>query len=166
LRKLSIAVLAVGVAVVPAQAKPPAKHPKPAPKTHVAHPKRDKCAPHAHHFKASGLLVSESLTQTAGTGTPKRGDDRYSGTVTVDVKKANHGAPTGTQTYTLDNDRVKFYDRDHNHVADDPQAGDRVKVKGKITHLRKGCDSSGFTPTIDVRSVGFKPPKPAKHAHH
>jgi hypothetical protein len=144
--KFIIAVAAVALLAVPAQAKPPAQHPKP-----------DRCAPHKVGFHASGVLVSESLSQTAGAGTATRRDDRYSGTVTVDVKRANHGAPKGTQTYTLSNDRAKFYDRDHNRVADEPKAGDRVKVKGTITRLRRHCDATGFTPTIDVRRVEFRP---------
>jgi hypothetical protein len=136
--------------VLPAQAKP--SHPT----------KSKKCDPHAVGYKAAGKLVSESLTQSAGAGTAKRGDDRYSGKLTVDVTKANHRAPTGEQTYTLANVRVKFYDRDRNHVADEPKSGDRVKVHGKITHLPRKCDQSGFTPTITVRKVDFKPAKPAK----
>jgi hypothetical protein len=136
--------------VIPAQAKPP----KP---DHPA--KSHKCQPHKAGYHARGTLVTATITQTAGSATPKRGDDRYSGDVTVDVSKANHHAATGQQTYTLDNARVKFSDRDHNHVADVPQAGDRVRIKGKITLLPKKCDASGFTSTITVRKVEFKPPK-------
>jgi hypothetical protein len=124
-------------------------------------PRPGQCEPRAVGFNASGTLLGQALTQTAGGDTAKRTDDRYSGTVTVNVLKANHGAPTGNQTYTLENDRAKFHDADHDHVADVPAVGDRVKVKGKITRLKKKCDSSGFTPTIDVRRVHFKPPKPA-----
>jgi hypothetical protein len=139
--------------VLPAQAKP----------AHPAHPaKSKKCTPHSVGYKAKGTLVSVSLTQTAGSGTAKRGDDRYSGTLTVDVTKANHRAPTGEQTYTLADVRVKFYDSDHNHAADDPKPGDRVKVHGKMTQLAKKCDQTGFTSTITVRKVDFKAPKPAK----
>ena len=142
--------------VVPAQAKPP--KPLSAPQQAKSH----KCSPHAAGLRASGTLVTEGLSQTAGSGTPKRGDDRYSGTVTVDITKANHHAPLGEQTYTLTDARVKFYDRDHNKVADDPQPGDRVKVRGKITLLPKKCDASGFTSTITVAKVSFKPPKQPK----
>jgi len=113
-------------------------------------------------YKARGTLVTATITQTAGSATPERGDDRYSGNVMVDVSKANHHAATGPQSYTLDGVRVRFYDPDHNHVADQPQAGDRVKVKGKVTLLPKKCDACGFTPTITVRKVEFKPPKAPK----
>jgi hypothetical protein len=151
MRKFAIAVVGIAAAVaVPAQAKP----------AHPTHPSTShKCTPHAVAYKASGTLASESLTQTQGASTPKRSDDRYSGTVTVDVKRANHHGATGSQTYTLDNDRVKFYDANHDGTADQPKAGDRVKVKGTITSLAKKCDQSGFTPTIDVRKVEFKPAK-------
>jgi hypothetical protein len=161
-KKIIIAGLVAAVAAVPAQARPtrPPHKQHTAPtvqaKTHA-----DRCAPHSARFRAKGLLVSESLTQTAGTGTPGKHDDRYSGNVVVDVQKAHH-APTGQQTFTLDNDKVKFYDADHNHAADDPKAGDRVKVKGKITRLHKGCDTTGFTPTVDVQKVDFRPAAPPK----
>jgi hypothetical protein len=157
MRKVVLLATFLAVAtMVPAQAKPS----KPDRPQHPA--KSHKCQPHKAGYKASGTLVTATLNQTAGSATPERRDDRYSGSVTVDVTKANHHAPKGQQTYTLDAVRVHFSDRDHNHVADQPQAGDRVKVKGKITLLAKKCDASGFTSTITVRKVEFKPPKPAK----
>jgi hypothetical protein len=118
-----------------------------------------KCTPHKVGFNASGKLESASLTQTEGADTTSRKDDRYSGTVTVDVKRASHKTPTGSQTYTLENDRVKLYDADHDGTADEPKAGDRVKVKGSITRLSKKCDQTDFTPTTDVRRVEFRPAK-------
>lgn len=137
------------LAVVPAQAHKPAEHPS----------QSHKCTPHKVGFNASGKLESAALTQTAGADTATRKDDRYSGTVTVDVKRASHKAPTGSQTYTLDNDRVKFYDANHDGTADEPKAGDRVKVKGTVTRLAKKCDQSGFSSTTDVRRVEFRPAK-------
>jgi hypothetical protein len=154
MRKVALLVTCLAAAaVVPAEAKSP----KP---DHPA--KSQKCRPHNAGYKASGTLVTATITQTAGSATPERRDDRYSGSVTVNVSKANHRAPTGEQTYAFDAVRVKFYDRDHNHVSDEPQAGDRVKVKGKITLLPKKCDASAFTPTITVRKIEFKPPKAPK----
>jgi hypothetical protein len=158
MNKILITGLVAAVAAVPAQARPPHRdHTAPHANAPANH-----CAPHAKRYRASGLLVSESLTQTAGTGTPGKRDDRYSGDVVVDVKKANRHAPTGQQTFTLDNDKAKFYDADHNHVADDPKAGDRVRLRGKITQLHRGCDTTGFTPTVDVSKVSFRPPAPPK----
>jgi hypothetical protein len=74
----------------------------------------------------------------------------------VDVKKANHHAPTGPQTFTLTNSRVRF----HNGV--DPAApapGSRVKLHGKITKLRKGCPTQGFTSQVTVKKVDIKKAK-------
>ena len=150
--KLTLATLAVAaIAAAPAQAGPPTPHhPHPAPKPH--------CEPHAIGFNASGTLTSQTLQQTAGAATAARGDDRYSGTITVLVKRANHRAPTGTQTYTVDNGRVRFVDANHDGTADTPAAGDRVKLHGRITRLPHGCATT-FTATVTVRSVQFKAAK-------
>ena len=148
------------LAVVPAQAHKPAEHPSHQPGEHPS--QSHKCTPHKVGFTAAGKLESAALTQTAGADTATRKDDRYSGSVTVDVKRASHKAPTGSQTYTLDNDRVKFYDANHDGTADEPTAGDRVKVKGKYTRLSKKCDQTGFTSTTNVRRAEFRPAKVKK----
>jgi hypothetical protein len=158
MRKLTICAVALAAMLaVPAQGKP--TKPDPA-KPHPA--KSHKCTPHKVAYRASGTLVSESLNQTAGDTTPKHGDDRYSGTLTVGVTKTNHHAAKGEQTYTLDNARVRFYDADHNGTREEPKAGDRAKLIGKITRLSKKCDDTGFTPTTTIRKVDFKPAKTAK----
>jgi hypothetical protein len=138
-RILMLAAVAFATTAAGAQAHPPKPH----------HQAADHCKPQAVGFQASGKLVSQALTQTAGADTSTKRDDRYSGTVTVDVKRANHRAPTGTQTYTLDNDRVHF---SHGAV---PKAGDRVKLYGKLTRARHGC-AEPATPTVDLRRVRFK----------
>jgi hypothetical protein len=143
----------VAVSVVPAMAKPA----KPQPKPH-------KCQPHAAAYRAAGALVSQALTQTAGADTATRHDDRYGGTLTVNVTKANHHAAKGEQTYTVENARVHFYDADHNHVADQPKAGDRVNLRGKITQLPKKCDATGFTPVLSISKIDFKAAKAPKPA--
>jgi hypothetical protein len=156
--------LAAVAVAVPAQAhqgaQGPKSHPPAQTKKHASAP--HKCTPHAAGYNARGTLVSSSLTQTAGAATPKRGDDRYSGSLTVNVTKANHKAPTGEQTFTLTNAKVRFADADHNQVADQPKAGDRVKLHGKITRLAKHCDQTGFTPEITVRHVQFRAPAAPK----
>lgn len=121
-----------------------------------------KCQPHAAAYKVAGSLVSQALTQTAGADTATRHDDRYGGTLTVNVTKANHHAATGEQTYTVENARVRFYDADHNQVADQPKAGDRASLRGKITQLPKKCDATGFTPVISIKKIDFKAAKPPK----
>jgi hypothetical protein len=157
MRKIPIfAGLAALALAVPAQAH---EHPGKAPRSKVAKP--GKCEPRGVGYNARGTLVSSSLTQSAGTATPERGDDRYSGSVTVNVTKANHKAPTGEQTFTLDNAKVRFADADDNGVADEPKAGDRVKLHGKVTRLKRKCDQTGFTPVVTVRQVQFKAPEPA-----
>ena len=151
-------VAAAALVAEPAQAHHPKKaHTKHEANEHSTKPKD--CTPHAVGYNARGTLVAATLTQTSGQGTTRKGDDRYDGTVEVDVKKANHKAPTGVQTFTLTGAKVRFADADHNHVADQPKAGDRVSLHGKITKLRRGCDASGFTPTITVRHVRFRAPK-------
>jgi ribosomal protein L31 len=145
----AVATALAALAAVPAQAHKPAEHPS----------SSHKCTPHKVGFTASGKLESAMLTQTEGADTTTKKDDRYSGTVTVDVKRASHKAPTGSQSYTLENDRVKLYDANHDGTADEPKAGDRVKVKGTVTRLSKKCDQSGFTSTTDVRRVEFRPAK-------
>ncbi len=115
------------------------------------------CVPKSVGFKASGVLVSHTVTQTAGADTAKRSDDRYSGEVTVDVKKANHKGLKGEQTYTLANARVKFHPRNDTDVA----AGDRVKLSGKITKTGKKC-AEGATVTVTVKKVDVKAAKTPK----
>jgi hypothetical protein len=154
MRKIAVAAAALAAVVaMPAQANSD----KPDKPDHPS--KSHKCKPHAVGYKASGTLESESLTQTQGASTTTRRDDRYSGDLTVNVKKANHHGATGSQTYTVTDARVKFYDANHDGTADTPKPGDRVKVKGRITRLSKKCDQTGFTPKITVRRVEFKPAK-------
>ena len=145
MRKIFICTVALVAAfVVPASA-------------HDSKPAKAKsCTPHKIGYNASGTLVSQALTQSRGADTAERGDDRYSGTLTVNVRKANHRAPRGEQTYTVENARVKFYDADRNNIPDVPKAGDRVKLHGKITTLRKKCDRTGFTATVTLKKIQFK----------
>lgn len=149
MRKSAIAVTATAlaaVAVVPAQAH----------KAEQSGTHSHKCTPHKVAYSASGTLESATLDQTKGADTASTGDDRYSGTVTVTVTRANHKGQKGSQTYTLDNDRANFYDANDDGTPDQPKAGDRVKVKGTITRLAKKCDQTGFTSTTDIRRVQFK----------
>ena len=98
------------------------------------------CVPKKVGFKSVGKLVSSNLQQTKGADTAKRRDDRYSGTITVDVKRANHRAPKGEQTYTLTNAKVRFHPRKDTK----PNVGDRVKVFGTLTRVRgKRCTNKG-----------------------
>jgi hypothetical protein len=131
----------VAVALTPATA--PAK-PKPKPTKY--------CVPKKVGFKARGTFVSGQLSQTKGADTARRGDDRYSGSIVVEVKKANHGAPKGEQAYTLENARVRFHPRKDTT----PDAGDRVKLSGKLTRVKgKRCSNPGISATT-VRKLDIK----------
>lgn len=133
-----IGAFAVLALAVPAQAK---VHYAPAAPT-------KSCTPRSVGYNATGTLVASNLTADA--------NGRYSGTIEVNVTRANHNGPTGDQTYTLTAARVKF----HKGVdAQSPAAGSRVKVHGKITKLAKHCSSEGFTPEITVRKVDIRQAK-------
>ena len=152
MRKLLICTAAIAAVVaMPAQAKKPAKTKAP----------KASCEKKVG-YNAKGTLVSQSLTQTKGADTPtEKGDDRWSGDVTVNVTKANHKGLKGEQTLTLTDGRVNWYDAAGDGTDDVPAAGDRVGLHGKVTKLRKKCDSTGFSPTITLRKVDFKAAKPA-----
>jgi hypothetical protein len=135
------AVLAVALTPAVAPAKPPKK----------PHPTKY-CVPKRIGFHARGTFVASALTQTKGTATAKRRDDRYSGEITVDVKRANHHAPKGEQTYTLSNARVRFHPRRDTS----PAPGDRVHVRGRLTRVRgRHCANAGII-ALTVRRVDIK----------
>jgi hypothetical protein len=112
------------------------------------------CLARLEGYKATGTLVA------AGTSLTSLGHGRYSGTIEVNVTKANHHAATGDQTFTLTNARVKFH---HGVTASTLADGDRVKLHGKITELPKHCSTVGFTPTITIKKVDLHKPRKAKH---
>ena len=156
MKKLTICTgLAALALVVPAQAhKPDGAGSKN--KSANSHSKR--CTPKNVGYNARGVLVESSLTQSAGADTPtETGDDRYSGTVKVNVTRANHKGLKGEQTFTVTNVRVNFYDAAGDGTPDAPKAGDVVKLHGKVTRLNKRCDQTGFTSTVTVKRVQFKP---------
>lgn len=149
MRKIFLCGAAIAVAATPASAiaKPD--------------PKKDKkppyCVPSSVGYKASGKLVEAAISQTAGADTARRGDDRYSGELTVDVKKANHKGLKGEQTIALTNARVKFHPRKDTDTA----PGDRVKVSGKVTKVSKKC-TGAFEPTLTAKKVDIKAAKAPK----
>ena len=105
-------------------------------------------AKHVVGFNAKGTLIASTLTQTAGADTATdTSDDRYSGTVEVNVTRTNHKAPKGDQTYTLTNGKVSFYDVNGVPVTT-PVAGDTVRLHGKIGHAPKKCPGPSAVVTI------------------
>lgn len=152
--------LALLASVASAQAAPnyvPAPPPKPKPhhpsKPHhpAAPTKTHRCQPHRVGYNATGTLVSAALTP--------EGHRRYSGTLVVDVTKANHRAPKGEETFTLNGARVVFH---HGVDSAAPAPGSRVKLHGKTTALAKRCPSEGFTPTVTLRKVDIAQPRHPK----
>ena len=149
MKKLALAALFTAVWLVPAQVsgahhspyniKPP-KHPKPYP---IA------CHTVTDGFYATGNLISATLTPVAHR--------RFDGSITVSVRRANHRAPTGSQTYPLTNARVYLH---HRLSPTALPAGSRVQLSGTITEQPRRCRTAGFTPTITVRKVDIR------RAHH
>lgn len=148
----AVGVLAVAVpafAAKPAHPVHPRHHGKPAapvtstgPTTSPAPTKSHKCRPHKVAYVATGTVVSWAATQNSN-GT-------WTGTITVQVKHANHHAASTKRTATtetLTNAKVRL----GHGVANPPAAGSRVQVKGSITVLAKKCSQTGFAPTITIK---------------
>ena len=146
MRKTLICAVTFATAAVPTAAMAKPDKDKPVKDKPAAY-----CVPKNVGYNARGVLVSSELIQTAGADTTKRGDDRYSGNVVVDVKKANHKAPTGQQPFTITDGRVKFHPRNDMVVG----AGDRVKLSGKVTTVGKKC-ADAADPVVTVRKIDFK----------
>ena len=176
MRKLAMAASLAALAVaVPAQASRPADpgskgKEKAAAATSKSGPAKAKgkgrCAPRSVAYVAHGEYVSGELTQTKGADTADvMGDDRWSGTLVVDVQRTNkHGrADKGTtKTYTVTDAKVRLADRNGDRTFDLPVAGDRARVQGKVTRLHSKCDAPDFTAELKIRSVRFHAPKPAE----
>jgi hypothetical protein len=142
MRKIVLLAALAAVGVVPAQAST-SKHPpykiKPKP-----YPIR-KCATRTDGFHASGTLIKATLTQTSR--------HRYTGSIEVNVRRANHRAATGNQTYVLAAARVTFH-HGVSHIS--PAAGSHVHLSGTITERSARCTTAGFSPTITVRKVDLR----------
>jgi hypothetical protein len=153
MRKILITAIAgAALAVTPALAAKPADKP-----AHPPHPA--KCKINSVGYHATGLLVTNGLAQTKGAETPTdKGDDRYSGDLTVNVTKANHKAPKGEQTFTLTDAKVSFYDAASDGTDDPPVAGDTVRLHGKVTKYKKKCPGDSTVTT--VKRVSFEQAAP------
>ena len=142
-RIVTVVALSALAAAVPAQARPGdsgaradrAPSQERGDKASKGSSKSRRCKPRKVAYVAHGLYVSSKLTQVAGADTPALRDDRWDGTIVVDVKRTNKmaRADKGTQkTYTVAGMRIRFADRDDDGTRDQPVAGDRVKVGGKV----------------------------------
>lgn len=125
---------------------------KPVHPAHPAKPHLKSCEARTVGYNARGTLIHATLT-------PAAGHHRYTGTITVDVTKANHRFLTGDQTFTLTDARVSFH---HGVSSTVPAPGSRVGLHGKVTELPKGCSTTGFSPTITVRRVDIRQADPGK----
>jgi hypothetical protein len=155
-RILTLVGVAALVVAVPAWAAKPT-HP-----THPSHPAHAKgagdgkghdkgsCKTVMKGYRASGALVSATLT-------PGAKKDRFDGSLTVDVSRANHKSPQGSQTFTLADARVRF---GKGITSTTTAAGDRVTLHGKVTALTHKCSSTTFTPVVTVRNLRISAPKP------
>jgi hypothetical protein len=159
MRKILIsAVAGAALAVVPAMAAKPTSQP-----THPTHPPHPaKCKINSVGYNAKGTLDvgGYALTQTKGADTPtNKSDDRYSGTLTVTVTRVNHKGLKGSQTFTLTDARVHFYDANNDGTDDIPPAdGSTVRLHGKVTKYKKKCTSD--TTVITVKNVSFQQAAP------
>lgn len=122
-----------------------------------------RCVARKVAYVAAGTLVSQTLVLDTPTSDSSR--PTYSGDVTIAVTRTNHwarGDKGTTKTYTLARARVLFGLTDTNNDGsvglDDLAAGDRVKVIGKVTALRRGCDQTGFAPAITIRKLIVRAP--------
>jgi hypothetical protein len=154
MRKILITAAAgAALAITPALAAKPAATPE-----HPAHPPHPaKCKINSAGYNAKGTLDTGgfALTQSEGVGTPTTSDDRWSGTLTVTVTKANHKGLKGSQPLTLTNARVNFDDANHDGTPDNPPAdGSIVRLHGKVTKFKKKCTQD--TTVITVKNVSFK----------
>ena len=137
MRKILIsAVAGAALAVVPAMADKPPHPPKPA-----------KCKVRNVGYNAKGTVVSQTLAAGTVPG-------RFSGNITVTIKKANHKV---TQfSFDVTNIKVHWKDTDGNGLPNEIVAGDRAGLHGKVTALKKSCDQTGFTQTVTLKKVDFK----------
>ena len=175
LRKILLVAGAAALMTTPAWALPgrapsndgtahaPATVPNGAPHGHGGHGKSHRCVAHRVGYVAAGTLVSQTLALDSAATPHAR--PTYSGDVTIDVTRTNHAAHGDkgtTKTYTLAHARVVLGLADQNNDGsvglDDLAAGDRVKVIGKVTVLRRGCDQSSFTPTVTIRQLNVHAP--------
>jgi hypothetical protein len=86
-------------------------------------------------YIAHGTVATWSATQNL--------DGTWTGSIDVNVKKANHHAK-GAGTFNLLNTTVRLGDG----VTSPPASPDRVVVIGKIPVFAKKCDQVPGTPTI------------------
>jgi len=151
-KTLTLIALVIGALMLVAGGTASAKHRR-------DHPRP---CPHKVGYVASGTLTqAATLTQVAGAGTTDTRDDRYSGTLVVNVTHGNfHAKGTkGVHTYNVSNIRLG------KNVTSTPPAGTRVRLIGTVTRAGKKCPSTTTgTGVVTVRRAVLHAPKPAPTA--
>jgi hypothetical protein len=134
---------------VPALAHPgPATHP-----TKPSHPSHShRCAPHKAAYVESGTVDATTASTLA-----KNADGTWTGTLVVDVTRANHHAKgdkktTVTVTFTSATLHVKFDGGTTGFTA-----GERVKLIGKLATVAKKCPALSPPATPVFRMVVVHP---------
>jgi hypothetical protein len=140
-----------------AVAVPAAAHPGPS--SHPSHPvKSHRCAPHNVAYVESGTVDAATASTLA-----KNADGTWTGSLVVDVLRANHHAKQDkktTVTYTFTNAtlRVRLAGGTTGFAA-----GDRVQLLGKLAVVAKRCPALSPTATPVFRMVVVHPPAVKTH---
>jgi hypothetical protein len=118
-----------------------------------------RCVEHSVGYVASGTLIKETLTKDEGANT-------YSGTLEVEVTRANRhaAADMGKKTYEVSKVHITFgladVNKDGSVGLDDVVPGDRVKLIGRVTERKAGCQGE-FTSKTTIRRIAFHASLPA-----
>jgi hypothetical protein len=104
-----------------------------------------------------GYLESGIVDGTTGSTLTVNPDDTWSGTLVVDVTRANHWAKADrgtTATYTFTNAKLTVrFDAGTTSFA----AGERVKLIGKLAAVAGGCTAIAPVPSPSFRMVVVHP---------
>lgn len=117
------------------------------------------CKKHGKGYNVKGLLVSTDLDQVAGADTARWGDDRWTGTVVVEVVKGNKRGrrDLGLSSYAVKNVRVVGA---KNGVI--PDEGTRLELIGKQT---AACAPAPTTPTTPPATTPEPTATQTEYAH-
>jgi hypothetical protein len=142
------AVVTIGALALPAIAGAhgkPTDEPAGQPKT------SHRCAAHKVAYVASGVLAAPAtLTQAKGADTPAdTADDRYTGTLSVTVTRANPHAKDVATPVTVQANDIRL----HDGVTATPAAGTRVRLIGKITNVSKRCSDQSVAAAVTIRKA-------------
>ncbi|HEY1523403.1 MAG TPA: hypothetical protein VGF70_10365 [Solirubrobacteraceae bacterium] len=111
-----------------------------------------KCQPHNRAYVEAGTVDSSTASTLA-----QNSDGTWSGTLVVDVTRANHAARADegqTVTYTFDSATVRVaFDGGATGLA----AGERIKLIGKLATVAKMCPAPTTAPVPAFKRVVVHP---------